>query len=288
MRAKRLLGLGILILLVATSCSDSEEEMNMEIQLTNSVNIEENAMINCILEDILCEVEKNAIMADNGTNIKDNTKSDSIPSIKVDRESAQSNRTKISIDYGSSNQLDHLGRNKRGKITNHISGRFLHSQALQKIEFIDFHINGMKIEGEIDIECLGYNESDQPSFSISFEDVLFIAENGLSYSISGSRTKEWVEGFNTPEDPWDDQFFITGDSYGINSEEREYRSKISTALLISRACEFILSGETEFEIDEEMAIYNFGDGLCDNKAFYTKKNKKTLFELGRYSFRRKE
>lgn len=289
MRANRLIGWGFLILLGTLSCSTSEDDINMDIQITNSVNIEENAMVNCILEDLLCEVEKNVIAADYGTNIKDNTKQDSIPAIEVSVDEESQTSTKIiSIDYGSSNHTDHLGRLKRGQIRNEISGRFTTSQARQFIQFQEFCINDMKIEGSIEIISNGFNEFDQLSFTISYDSIVFTSANGLQYSISGTKTKEWVEGFSTPENPWDDQFLISGEFHGINSENREYNSKISTPLLISRCCEFILSGETEFQVEDETVFYNFGDGMCDNKGFYTRNNEISNFEFGRYSFRQKK
>lgn len=289
MRAKRLIGWGFLILLGTMSCTTSEDEMNMEIQITNAMNIEENAMVNCILEDLLCEVEKNVIASEYNTNSKDNTKQDSIPTIaiSVDEESQTSSKT-ISIDYGSSNQTDHLGRLKCGQIHNEISGRFTTSQSRQYITLQGFCINDMKIEGSIEIISNGFNEFDQLSFTISYDSIVFTSENGLQYSISGTKNKEWVEGFSTPESPWDDQFLISGEFHGINSENREYISKISTPLLISRSCEFILSGEIEFQAEDETVFYNFGNGMCDNKGFYIRNNETTNFEFGRYSFREKK
>lgn len=289
MRTKRLIGWGFLILLGTLSCATSEDEMNMEIQITNAVNVEENAMVNCILEDLLCEVEKNVIAADYGTNTKDITKRDSIPAISVaDNEDSQTSTKTISIDYGLSNHTDHLGRLKRGQIHNEITGRYTTSQTRQFIQFQDFCINDMKIEGSIKIISNGFNEFDQLSFTISYDSIVFTSANGLQYSISGTKTKDWVEGYSTLENPWDDQFLISGECYGINSENREYTSKISTALLISRSCEFILSGETEFQVEDETVFYNFGDGMCDNKGFYIRNNETTNFEFGRYSFRQKK
>ncbi|PKQ65851.1 hypothetical protein BZG02_02275 [Labilibaculum filiforme] len=288
MRAMRVTIWGILILLGTISCSNSEEEMNMEMQITNSVNIEENAMVNCILEDILSEVEKNVIFADNNTNIASNTKQDSIPMIKISGDEKYRSSTKtISIDYGSNNQVDHLGRHKRGQIHNEITGRYLTNGTRQNIRFEDFCINDIKIEGKIEIISNGFNDYEQLSFTISYDSILLVSENGLKYSISGTKTKEWISGYDTPEDLWDDQFLIYGECHGINSENREYNSKISTPLLISRACEFILSGETEFQVETETIFYNFGDGMCDNKGYYTQNGEVTNFEFGRYSFRKR-
>ncbi len=277
-----------IFLLISIACSTQEDEIDMEIQITNPVNVEENAMVNCILEDLLCEIEKNVIQTDYGTNIKDNTKNDSIPLVKIQQDESDYNFTTLSIDYGNTDQTDHLGRLKRGEIITQIKGRFSQNQSEQKIKFNNFYINKMKVDGSVTIKSMGYNEYDQPNFNISYDSLVFTCNSGLSYSISGNKVKEWIEGFETPENPWDDQFLISGDSHGINSENREYKSEILTPLLISRACEFILAGETEFTIEDESVIYNFGDGLCDNKGTYIREDKKHLFEFGKYTFRQKK
>lgn len=93
------------------------------------------------------------------------------------------------------------------------------------------------------------------------------------------------QDIDTPNNPWDNQFLVTGECYGINSDEREYNLKISTPLLITPSCEFILEGEVELEIDSEKIIYKYGDGMCDNKGYYPKDEAIKNFEFGRYSFR---
>ena len=271
-------------LLIGFACSTQEDEMDMEIQITNPVNIEENAMVNCILEDLLGEIEKNVIQT--GYNTKHTTKTDSIPLIKIHEETGNTFTT-LSINYGIADQTDHLGRLKRGEIVTQIKGQFGENLSEQEIQFNNFYVNKMKVDGSVTIKSMGNNSYEQPSFAILYDSLLFTCESGLSYSISGNKTKEWIEGFDTPENPWDDQFLLSGDSFGTNSENRAYKSKIITPLLISRACEFILAGETEFTIEDESIIYNFGDRLCDNKGSYIRKGEKYEFEFGRYTFRQK-
>lgn len=92
------------------SCNSSEHEL--EIEIINPVNIEENAMVNCILEDLLNEVEHNVLRAENGLNIKLNTKQDSVPIVHMSMDESQNYPQLISIDYGNFNQKDFLGREK--------------------------------------------------------------------------------------------------------------------------------------------------------------------------------
>jgi len=267
----------IAVLLVA--CDSSKQEL--DVQITNPVNIEENAMINSILENILNEVEYNILVADDGRN----TKGDSVPSVKISRDESQDYPSSIILDYGTANQKDYLGREKRGRIYNDIEGRFSTSECTQEIRFEDFYINDLQISGAIVVQSSGYNESDNLSFAISYQDIVFESTNGKTYTISGSKTKEWVVGYDTPSNPWDDQFLVSGSCSGIDSEERAYHFELSTPLLISQSCEFILSGEVAFTVENDSCTYSFGDGLCDNKGSYEVNGNRKNFEFGRYTFR---
>ncbi|WP_127342606.1 hypothetical protein [Ancylomarina longa] len=267
------------VLLVLVACDDSKQEL--DVQIINPVNIEENAMINCILEDVVNEVEFNLMAAGEGMN----TKGDSVPQVKISRQEAQASPSSIILDYGTGNQKDYLGREKRGKICNEISGRYDTGTCKQEIHFEDFYINDLKINGSIEVQSTGFNDNDQLSFTINYQDIVFESTNGKTYTISGSKTKEWVVGYDTPSNPWDDQFLVSGSGSGIDSEERAYHFELSTPLLISQSCEFILSGEVAFTVENDSCTYNFGDGLCDNKGSYEVNGSRKNFEFGRYTFR---
>lgn len=278
MRAGKGLYYMLAIIFLMMACDTSKHEL--EIKTTNAVNMEENAMINCILENLLNEVEYNILSINTGIE----TKQDSFPKVKVSYDNSQNTTQSIIVDYGLNYELDYLGHEKKGKINTSLNGEYNSANCNLAIHFEEFYINNLKISGYIDVETLPITENNKLSFSIIYRDIEFESESGQTYTVNGSKTKEWVEGFET-DNPWDDQFFISGTIYGVNSEKREYNAEILTPLLISRACEFITQGEINFTVDNEQSIYNYGDGKCDNKGFFIKNEESTNFEFGRYDFR---
>ncbi|RKE03567.1 hypothetical protein [Marinifilum flexuosum] len=266
-------------MLVMYSCNSNEHELEMN--LTNAVNVEENAMVNSILENILNEVEYNMLSIDNGTA----TKQDSIPFVKIADNNNQENTKTLSINYGQQNSIDYLGKLKRGRITTQIEGEFKSEECCYTVSFEQYYINNLNITGSIKVDSRKSASSENLTFDVTFEEILFTDEKENTYSLSGKLSKEWIEGYETSNNHWDDQFFISGTTSGINSEGREYQSEILTPLLVSHACEFIASGEVLFTAENESCTYSYGNGLCDNKGFFTKDGQQYPFEYGRYQFR---
>jgi|GEM_PF-1777171 len=266
-------------MIVMYSCDSNEHELEMNI--TNAVNVEENAMVNSILENILNEVEYNMLSIDNGTA----TKQDSIPFVKIADNNSQENTKTLSINYGQENSSDYLGKLKRGRITTQIEGVFKSEECCYTISFEQYYINNLNIAGTIKVDSRKSASSENLTFDVSFEEILFTDEKNNTYTLSGNLSREWIEGYETSDKHWDDQFFISGTTSGINSEGREYQSEILTALLVSHACEFIASGEVLFTAENESCTYSYGNGLCDNKGFFTKDGQQHPFEYGRYQFR---
>lgn len=265
--------------IVMYSCDSNEHELEMNI--TNAVNVEENAMVNSILENILSEVEYNILRIDNGIA----TKQDSIPFVKIADHKGQENTKTLSINYGQENSSDYLGKLKRGRISAQIEGVFKSEECCYTISFEQYYINNLNIAGSIKVDSRKSASSENLSFDVSFEEIQFTDEKDNTYTLSGNINREWIEGYETSDKHWDDRFFINGTTYGINSEGREYKSEILTPLLVSHACEFIASGEVLFTAENESCTYSYGNGLCDNKGFFTKDGQQYPFEYGRYQFR---
>lgn len=266
-------------MIVMYSCDSNEHEL--EVNITNAVNVEENAMVNSILENILSEVEYNMLSIDNGIA----TKQDSIPFVKIADHNSQENTKTLSINYGQENNSDYFGKIKRGRITTQIEGVFKSEECCYTISFEQYYINNLNIAGTIKVDSKKSASSENLSFNVSFEEILFTDEKNNTYTLSGNINREWIEGYETSDMHWDDQFFINGTTYGINSEGREYKSEILTPLLVSHACEFIASGDILFTAENESCTYSYGNGLCDNKGFFTKDGQQHSFEYGRYQFR---
>jgi len=279
MRAGKGLCYIIAAILLYTSCDSSEHEL--DVKITNSVNIEENAMINCILENITNEVENSILRGISDKNLE----TDSIPTVKLSNDDSQSNKQYMLIDYGISNQIDYLGHAKRGRICSELSGGITTAQSTQSIHFEEFYINDLNITGQIEIQTIGFNSNNCLCFDITYDNIKFASKSGKTYTVNGNKTKEWIQGFETQEYLWDDIFLVNGFLSGINSEERNYTAEITSPLVVSHSCEFISEGEISFVVEKEKSIYNFGEGKCDNKGFFTRNGEQSNFEFGRYEFR---
>lgn len=279
MRAGKGLCYIVAVILLYSSCDSSEHEL--DVKITNSVNIEKNAMINCILESITNEVEFSLLNPVSNENLE----KDSIPTIKVSQNGSQDDSKNMLIDYGTSNQIDYLGHLKRGKIYSEISGDITTAQSMQLIYFDEFYINDLNITGQIEIQTIGFNSNNCLCFDITYDNIKFVSKSGKTYTVNGNKTKEWIRGFETQEYLWDDIFLVNGFLSGINSEERNYTAEITSPLVVSHSCEFISEGEISFVVEKEKSIYNFGEGKCDNKGFFTRNGEQSNFEFGRYEFR---
>ena len=269
----------LVVMIVIYSCDTNEHELEMNI--TNTVNVEENAMVNSILENILNEVEYNMLSIDNSIT----TKQDSIPFIKVANNNNKENTKTLSINYGQENGSDFLGKLKRGCINTQVEGEFTNVECCYTVSFEQYYINNLNISGTIKVSSQKSVANENLIFNVLFEQIIFTDEKNNIYTLNGNLNREWIEGYESTNNHWDDQFLISGTTSGINSEGRQYKSEILTPLLISHACEFIASGEVLFTVENEECTYNYGNNLCDNKGFFTKEGQQNQFEYGRYQFR---
>lgn len=260
-------------MLLILACDETKN--TFELQVSNSVIVGENALVSCIVTNVIEEVEYNLMSVDE-TSVN---KTDSLPTIEVASFKSTLERTVV-IDYGSNCNFDFLGQKKSGKIICAVKGNYLEGNCCFTISFDHFFINDISINGEIEI-----NGKSEKLFNIILENIELTDKDSMVYSISGKMEKEWIEGWETPENPWDDLSWITGEISGITSEQIRFSATFLTPLVTSPACEFILEGSVLLALEKDSLMYEFGDGLCDNIGSYTRDGKIYSFEFGEYDFR---
>ena len=95
--------------------------------------------------------------------------------------------------------------------------------------------------------------------------------NGKTIEHSFKHQREFIAGWNTPKNIWDDECLITGTATGKGINGNAYTNTILTALHWTRVCEFIVSGSIKFErTGVEPVVLDYGTGDCDNKATLTR------------------
>ena len=131
----------------------------------------------------------------------------------------------------------------------------------------DFTFNGVAVAGSADILRVRSNENGNPQGTVN---ATFEATwpNGDTASFTGTRTREWIEGFGTGF--WGDNvFLITGSRTYVGRLGNVYMKEITTALRRELSCRFIVSGVLEISRNDNTASLDFGDGSCDAKGILT-------------------
>ena len=131
----------------------------------------------------------------------------------------------------------------------------------------NFTFNGVAIEGGADILRVRSNDNGNPqgtsnaSFTATWPD-------GATASFTGTRTREWIEGFGSGF--WGDiVFLITGKRTYTGRLGNVYEKEVITPLRRELACRFIVSGVLNISRNENTASLDFGDGTCDAKGVLT-------------------
>ena len=131
----------------------------------------------------------------------------------------------------------------------------------------DFTFNDVLVEGDATIVRVRSNESGNPQGTAN---ATFVATwpNGDTASFTGTRTREWIEGFGTGF--WGDNvFLITGKRTYISRAGNEFVKEVITPLRRELSCRFIVSGVLDISRLGNTARLDFGDGSCDAKGTLT-------------------
>lgn len=170
---------------------------------------------------------------------------------------------RIWVDFGQDECVGNDGRVRKGAVLITYTGRYREEGTVIVVTPETYSVNGFAITGQKTITNLGLNSLGQPHFSIEVEGEVTAPANAYTLSWNSSRTRTWVEGFNTPE-LWDDAYEITGSASGINRFGNAYTATILQPLRAEIECPWIVSGT--FSITPEDAntrIIDFGNGDCN-------------------------
>ena len=137
------------------------------------------------------------------------------------------------------------------------------------ITFDQFYVNDLMIEGSSNF-TREINAAGNPQITHDFDFTLTFP-NGDTTSRSGTRTREWAEGFGTPSHT-DDVFLITGNSHIVRRNGVVLDAVIVTPLRREATCPYFVSGTIEITKNGQTAVLDFGNGTCDDEATLTLPN----------------
>jgi hypothetical protein len=176
----------------------------------------------------------------------------------------------ITIDYGTG-CTGFNGSTRSGKIVIIVTDKPAVVNATRTVTFDNYYFNGIKVEGTKVIKTLAPMSNQNRLVSVKLTNGKLILANGKTIERAFEHQREWIAGWNTPVNLWDDEWLIRGTATGKNIDGIAYKNTIMTALHWKRVCEFIVSGTVKLERSGvDPVILDYGTGECDAKAVVTK------------------
>ena len=131
----------------------------------------------------------------------------------------------------------------------------------------NFYFNDLSVEATNSIVHVRQNDNGHPQSVITF-DTKVTWPDGTFISRKGTRTREWIEGYDTL-DFGDNVFLVTGNWEDTFKDGSVVTATVTTPLRREMTCRYFVSGVIQFEKNGKTATLDFGDGTCDNTATFT-------------------
>ncbi|OQY03919.1 MAG: hypothetical protein B6I20_04060 [Bacteroidetes bacterium 4572_117] len=190
------------------------------------------------------------------------------PTITIDFPEMMPYPRVVTIDFGTEGCEGKHGAIRKGKIIVTVTAFFLESGSKRIVTFDGYSVNDFQIEGTKTVTNMGKNESGNWVRKIEIDGKV-TKPDGTEITRVATRSREWVEGADTPLFFWDDVFSITGNATGVNRKGVAYTADITTALIKARNCRWIQEGVITIVSGENTVVIDYGDGTCDNVATAT-------------------
>jgi len=175
----------------------------------------------------------------------------------------------IFINFGTG-CTDPRGRVRKGTIKIEFKGRRFLPGSTVITTFLDYYVDGIKIEGTRSLTNTSANETAPVTFAIT-EDGKVTWPDGTFATRVATRTRTWNRTVNPTGDSWT----VTGSATGLNRRGREYTMTITKALVYKRECAITkkvfmaVEGTKELTCDGKKVTIDYGNGDCDNKVTIT-------------------
>ncbi|MEP6712414.1 MAG: hypothetical protein ABJA37_08365 [Ferruginibacter sp.] len=168
----------------------------------------------------------------------------------------------IVVDYGTGCTSNGIFRS--GKINIVLSDSLRKSGSTAVMTFDNYFVNSFKREGTI--TWTNTSVSSVKSWQRKVENGKITSPDGKYWIHNGLKNFIQTAGLNTPHDPLDDVFLITGTSTVTNANGKTRNSTITEALQKKFSCDNIDKGTIRIDAPNHYAVIDFGDGTCDRIA----------------------
>ncbi|RZJ71421.1 hypothetical protein [Flavobacterium sp.] len=137
--------------------------------------------------------------------------------------------------------------------------------------FNDFFYNDRKVEGNRHVMFSWQSTTAQPEAHTVANidlDLTVTYPNGNAYHRTGSRTRELIQGYDTPLNWLDNVYQVTG-SWQTVGPNGTWTTSIDMPLVWYTTCPYVGAGTLTFSVANNTAILDYGDGTCDYFATLT-------------------
>ena len=260
--------LGLSLLTFASCSTENEETVVAESfeELITVAELQASDEAEMISEEVSTIAEDVYAADEISLTAKSNYSSDYLPDcVTITTEVTDTTREKT-IDFGEGCELPN-GNVLSGIINLSYAKDMETASKSIALSLENFTFNGVAVEGSADILRVRSNENGNPQGTVnSTFDATW--PNGDTASFTGTRTREWIEGFGSGF--WGDNvFLITGTRTYIGKLGNVYMKEVITPLRRELSCRFIVSGVLEISRNDNTASLDFGDGSCDAKGILT-------------------
>ncbi|MCL9804747.1 hypothetical protein NAT51_04390 [Flavobacterium amniphilum] len=173
----------------------------------------------------------------------------------------------LTIDFGTEGCELSNGNILKGKIIFSFTNDFETQTKVISYTFENFYHNDVQLNGNRTLTRTRSNTNGNPETSFNTNLTLTLG-NGDVYTRTGTRTTEWTEGHDTPNDRSDDVHLVTG-NWSTTSPNGTMSATITTPLKKLGNCHYYVEGVIVFTKNDSEATLDFGDGECDNQATLT-------------------
>lgn len=257
MKTKSLIVIMILAGFALTSCQKTNPIEQSSIEAADDAVFAET-----LYDDVFASLEIASSIAEAGLK---SSVVDSCPVVTVTFPGEGLWPRNIEINYGTAcTGLYDVVRS--GKILITMSAPRRQTGSVRTVTFVDYYVNGVKIEGTKTIENLGPNNNQNVVFGITLAGGKMSFPDGKTIEREFEHEREYISGYLT-NTPWDDACLISGIATGVNLNGKSYTHTIINSLKWTAACRFLVSGTLRFEIEGiEPFDLDYGDGECDAYA----------------------
>lgn len=175
----------------------------------------------------------------------------------------------ITIDFGSG-CTGRDGHTRRGKIITVYTGHMIDAGSKATTSFDGFYFDSVKVEGSFSIQ--NTSTAAALSFATTVTNGKLTAPSGDYIEINRNHTWTQTAGMDTPHNPLDDVFSITGSSSGtaqIAGVTAQWTTNITQPVIRKLTCRWRVAGQVTITHNDKTAVLDYGNGDCDNKATVT-------------------